>query len=79
MQTTAIGIRELHRSLPSITRAVNKGKSFVVMNHAKPIFNITPIKNTPKKTYTLADFAKLKFKHPNKNLSKEIDKYVYGI
>lgn len=79
MQPKIIGIRELHKHLPAITTAVARGKSFVVIKHAKPIFNISPIADKIQKTHTLADFKAIKFSHPNKNLSKEIDAAVYKI
>ena len=77
MQEQTIGVRELYTSIPKIARATNKGASFVVVKHAKPLFRIEPFL-TRKKEYTRADFKKLQFKGGGKYTSRDIDTIMYG-
>lgn len=76
---TILGIKELYRELPAITREVGGGRSFVVVRHAKPVFRIEPIERIRKGTYTLKDVLKLRVKSKETNLSKRIDSIVYGV
>lgn len=80
MAPKTITVRELHNSLPKIAARVAKGQSYVVTRYAKTLFRIEP--DVPvekeKKTYTLDDILAIKFKG-GKNLSRDIDKVVYGI
>ena len=80
MEPTIIGIKQLHKQLSKIAEATQRGKSFVVIKHAKPIFRIEPFSN-PKINYTLSDLADIQFSDPkdDKNLSKHIDHFVYGV
>ena len=78
MQTKTIGVKQLHQQLDKITRETRQGTSFVVLKHTTPLFRIEPI-NPIQKKYTLDDFKKLQFHSGEKNLSKNIDKIVYGI
>lgn len=73
-----IGIKQLHKDLPKVAEAVRRGKSFIVMKHAKPLFRIEPIQRQGKKKYTFEDMLKIRFR-AEKNLSKKIDHYVYGV
>lgn len=80
MTPTAIGVRELQRDFASIKAAVGRGKSFVIMSHAKPIARLVPMEEEkPKAKYTLKDFEKIRFSGGDKNLSKNIDKILYGV
>ncbi len=76
-QDTTIGIKQLHLSIPQITRATKRGASFVVMRHTKPLFRIEPLRETQKK-YTLHDVTKLQFKDKDRRLSTHIDRLLYG-
>lgn len=76
-QETTIGIKQLHLSIPKITRATNRGTSFVVMRHTKPLFRIEPLRQSQKK-YTLRDLGKLHYKDKDRRLSTHIDRILYG-
>lgn len=80
METTTIGIKQLHTKLKAITRAAILGKSFVVMKNARPVFRIEPItKPSARKKYTFADLQKIQFKSNDPDLSKKVDEIAYGI
>ena len=76
METTIIGIRELHKKLKEVSEATLSGNSFVVVRNTKPVFRIEPYKIEKKNRYTLKDFEKIRFKG-GKNLSKNIDKIIW--
>jgi len=76
MNTKVIGIKELHRRLSQISKEALKGNSFTVVKNYKPVFRIEPIEKEGK--YSLTDFNKIQFESKSKNLSKEIDKVMYG-
>ena len=80
METTLIGIKELHRTLPHVTREVGRGKSFLVIRHAKPVFRIDPV--LPRRANgvlsALKDLQTITFSHRDKNLSKHIDGILYA-
>ena len=79
MNQEIVGIKQLYQELPRITRAVARGKSFVVVKHAKPVFRIEPIEPTGHAArYTLNDLRNLQFSGGHKNLSKTIDTLLYG-
>lgn len=78
MVTKTIGVRELHQDLTTIAKAVARGKSFVVVRHTKPLFQINPIKDEKNYKYTIDDLKKIRFSG-GKSLSKDIDKIVYGV
>ena len=77
MQTKTIGVKQLHQQLDKITRETRRGTSFVVLKHTIPLFRIEPI--APTKKHSWADIKKLQFNSGEKNLSKNIDKIVYGL
>jgi antitoxin (DNA-binding transcriptional repressor) of toxin-antitoxin stability system len=79
MKPTVIGIKDLHRKLPDITKAVGRGRSFVVVKHAKPVFRIEPMETRHGPLYTLTDIEGARFKGRHKTLSQDIDRLVYGI
>ena len=79
MEPTIVGIKQLYRELPRITRAVSRGQSFMVMKHTTPIFKISPPETQSKKKYVLADLFALRFKGGDPDLSKKIDDIVYGV
>ena len=82
-----IGVKELYKSINKIAEKTAKGESFVVVSRSKPIFDIHP-HNQKKKwqfsnTSLWEDFKDLQFSSlkdgkQDKNLSKKIDKIVYG-
>ena len=79
MIPTTITVRELHQDLPRIAAKVKRGQRFIVVKHAVPLFSIGPaIEPLEKPQYTMADFAKIQFKG-GKNLSRDIDKILYGV
>lgn len=79
MRPTTIGIKELHGKLSEVAEAARRGKSFLVMRHARPVFRIEPVASDSKKTYTLDDLRPLMFRSKDKSLSKGVDRAVYGV
>jgi hypothetical protein len=73
--STTIGVKQLYRELKNIARDTKKGKSFLVMNRSEPLFRIEPVAVKPQKG--LEAFFNIHFKG-DKNLSKDIDKILYG-
>ena len=76
--STIIGIKKLHQDLTQISLAASRGESFIVVKHAKPVFRIEPVRQFSKR-YTIDDLKKLRFNVKDRNLSKKVDKIVYGI
>lgn len=74
-----IGIKELHGKLGTIAAATRRGKSFLVMRHAEPVFRIEPIQSPNQKTYTLEDIKKISFHGQDEKLSKKVDEIVYHL
>lgn len=95
MEPNIIGVKELHRSIPRITKEVRQGRSFWVAKHNRVIFRIEPPTLAKvirrKKTvagkkqtigrYVLKDFEAIRFSDPegDPNLSQKIDEIVYGL
>lgn len=79
MNSTAqiIGIKQFHKDMKKVTEQVSKGQEFIVVKNSKPAFRIVPI-DTPKAKFSLKDLSKLQFNTGEKNLSREIDKILYG-
>ena len=74
-----IGVKQLYRNLGVIAKRTRKGESFVVMKHTTPLFRVVPYEeDAESKPYTLGDLMQLQFRSGEKNLSKKIDKIVYG-
>ncbi|MDO8626435.1 MAG: hypothetical protein Q7K39_03185 [Candidatus Magasanikbacteria bacterium] len=79
MEPTIIGVKKLYRDLHGIARATARGQSFTVVKYSKPIFRIEPVATPNRKKYTLNDLFAIRFKGGDPNLSKNIDKIVYGV
>ncbi|MEK7649202.1 MAG: hypothetical protein AAB400_04825 [Patescibacteria group bacterium] len=79
MNDQIIGIKQLQTHLKHLTQQVQEGSSFVVVKNSKPVFRIEPIEGAKTKRYTLTDLKKLQFRSGTKNLSKSIDKIIYGV
>lgn len=79
MKSQTIGIKQLHKDLRKISLATKKGQSFVVFKHSEALFRIEPILPFSKKPYNLADLKNIQFFSGDRNLSKKIDKTVYGL
>ncbi len=77
MNATIVPINQIYHDLKRITEKVLSGESFLVVKNSKPIFKITPYKRAKMKKYNLSDFKKIRFSG-DKNLSKNIDKVLYG-
>lgn len=73
-----IGVRDLVRNTKSVSRETRKGISFVVTRNADPIFRIEPLAKRQHGVHTLADLLSIRFRGA-KNLSKTVDRIVYGI
>ena len=78
MNTSTIGIKELHTRLKTISEEAMRGQSFVVFKNSKPVFRIEPITQTTANKYTLKDLKTINFKGA-KTLSREIDKITYNL
>ena len=78
MQAQIIGIKQLHKDLKNISMKVQQGQSYIVVKNSKPVFRIEPFESAEDKKYDLMDYKKFQFKTGDKNLSKEIDKILYG-
>lgn len=72
-------MRELLRNSKAISRDTKRGMSFVVAKNNEPLFRIEPMETKAKGKYTLKDLLSLRFHGKEKNLSKNIDKILYGI
>lgn len=72
-----IGIKQFHKDMKKISELVAEGQEFIVVKNSKPAFKIVPV-NPLKSLFTLKDLSKLQFNTGQKNLSKEIDKILYG-
>ena len=81
MDSTIIGIKELHRNLKRVADAAQKGASFTVVRDSRPVFRIEPTTlATPRKrtVHTMKDFFALAVKTGDPHLSKKVDDIVYG-
>ncbi len=71
-----ISIREYLRNYNFYNSKVIKGESFVIVKNNEPQIMLSPIQD--EKKYTIKDLLKIRFSG-DKNLSKNIDKIVYGL
>ena len=71
-----ISIREYLRNYNTYNDKVMKGESFIVVKNNKPQIKLSPVED--EKKYTMKDLLSIRFSG-DKNLSKNIDKIVYGI
>ena len=80
METQTIGIKQLYRELEQISEAALKGKSFTVVRNSKPVFKIEPIEkaNDFSGRLTMQRIAQLNLKGGPKDLSANMDHYLYG-
>lgn len=76
--STIIGIKELQGNLKRVADAAQRGETFTVVRDSKPVFRIEPIAGGKKGKYTLRDLLSIRFNSGEKNLSKRIDKILYG-
>lgn len=83
-----IGVKQLREHMPQIAKQAQKGQSFVVMRHQKILFRLEPPEffDEPQQIHTSGrrlaqELKKIQFSDPtgDKNLSKNIDKIVYGL
>lgn len=69
----------------SYIRRIKRGERILVMKHARPALVITTYETAEllprhsKKYYTLDDIRKLQTKGGDKNISKKVDRIVYGV
>ena len=78
MDLEIIGVKKLYKQLRHISQATKMGQSFLVVRHSQPLFRIEPIQSKSLKKYSLKDFIKLQFTTEDKDLSKHIDRVLYG-
>lgn len=74
-----IGVKHLQTRFAEVTRAVQKGESFIVMKHTQPLFRIEPVAKKEQPRYTINDVMSIRFKSRDKNLSKKIDACLYNV
>lgn len=72
---TIIGVKQFHKDFKKVVSETKKGKTFVVVNRTEPLMRVGPVIPQPQKS--MADLFKIHFKG-DKNLSKDIDKILYG-
>ena len=73
-----VGVKEFRENFKKYANATKRGQSFIVSNHKEPLFKVGPLEE-PVGKYTLKDMTKIRFSHPDKNVSKKIDEIVYGV
>ena len=80
MAEIVIGVKQFHTDFKQIAERAQRGTSFLVVRHRIPLFRIEPIAKKPqKKKYTMKDFEKIRFTDKDPDLSKHIDRIVYGV
>lgn len=81
MPETVIGVKQFHLEFKKITEQARRGKSFLIVRHRAPLFRIEPpvSKEQKKKKYTLRDLESIHFTGKDRDLSKKIDRIVYGV
>lgn len=73
-----IGVKELYKNMNKVAAKVKKGQSFLVMKHAEPLFRIEPAHVVHHGKFLLEKLQKIQFKSNDSNLSRNIDKILYG-
>lgn len=71
-------MKELQHNLSKVAHEASAGRSFVVLKHARPVFRIEPPAQQKGNGHTLEDLYDIRFKTTDRNLSKKIDRIVYG-
>ena len=81
MDTAIIGTKELRQRLPKVLAAVRRGQRFTVVRYAEPIAEVGPVARVRNWKYTFEDLKNLRvpFKTKRKDVSKSIDRIVYGV
>lgn len=82
MTEIVIGVKQFHTDFKKISERARRGTSFLVVRHRTPLFRIEPAttRAPEKKKNTLKDLEKIHFRKGNDpNLSKKIDRLVYGL
>ncbi|MBI4599764.1 hypothetical protein HY732_02475 [Candidatus Uhrbacteria bacterium] len=79
MEPALIGVKHLQTRFKDVTRAAQKGQSFLVMKHTTPLFRIEPVTKKKEARYTLDDLMTIRFTSRDRNLSKKIDDYLYNV
>jgi len=77
-QHNIITAREFTRSVSSFGKLAQNGQSFTVTKNGEEFFTVTPPKIKRKKKYNLDDLLKFTFSGGDPNMSKDIDKILYG-
>jgi len=78
MSTKVIGIKQVYTNLKTIAEGTSQGVSFLVVKNSKPTFKIVPLDSSGNDNeFTLDDLKDVQFDGGDKNMSKEIDKYIY--
>jgi len=77
--TTKIGMREFLRNTKAVKARVAAGETFEVLERTTPVFKIVPVTVPSKKKYTREDLRSLQFTSKTKDVSRNIDHYVYGM
>ncbi len=78
-QNDIISTRDFMRGF---SRIANRPQydAYTIVQHGKPVGTYMPLREAKKKKYlTLQDLEKARFRSGKKNLSRQIDRIVYGI
>ena len=70
--------REFYRSPAYIARLMEAGETIIVTKDGKDFFKVVPKTKNKKRALKISDFADLIVPGKEKNLSKDVDKIVYG-
>ena len=73
----SINIREYLRNYNKYNNFLNEGFSFTITNKNKNIALLSPVEEKKEK-YSLKELLKMRIKTKETNISKNIDKIVYG-
>lgn len=78
-QDDVLSTRDFMRDFSRITHTP-KHSAYTIVRHGRPIGTYIPSRSIGRKKYmTLKDLEKVRFRSGEKDLSKKIDRIVYGI
>ncbi len=77
--TKRITSREFYRNPASVARLIEDGKNLIVTKNGQDFFKVVPKLKKKKRGLKMSDFRDLIVQNSKKkNLSKSVDKIVYG-
>ena len=57
---TIVGLKEVRENINRFVKGVEKGRSFLVVRKAKPLFRLTPLEKQDEEWEEVIDFTKIK-------------------